>query len=222
MRHPFTSLAIAVVLCAAPSIAADAPPQSLPGGLQRVENAKVDLAYVLPGTDWSKYKTIQLRELAIPAEVRNAAPPGTTTSFRESYVLRDKDVLAIQKAYAEVTKDELAKGGFTFVEAPGPDTLIIVPKIIDIKLNAPIEESRASYSGRGRTYTKGVGSIAIAAGLADGATGKVIAEAADRNYSADVWGINNSATNMGEARQAFRSWAKLLRNRLTEARGQTN
>jgi hypothetical protein len=187
-----------------------------------MENARVALAYVRPGTDWSRFRTIQLRELAIPQEVRDAAPPGQTTRFRESFVLRDQDVAAIQRAYAEVTRDVLSSGGFTFVETPGPDTLIVAPRIIDIRLNAPIEDTRSRSAGRGRTFTRGMGSIAIAAALADGPTGKVLAEVADRNVSADIWGINNRATNMGELRQAFRQWARLLRNRLNESRGPSN
>src|SRR5262249_11833272 len=149
-------------------------------------------------------------------------PSGQTVHFGESYVLSDSDVETIQKAYDKTTRDELAKGGFTFVDTPQADTLVVVAQIIDIKLNAPIQDTRLGYDGRSATFPKGGGWMAIAAALADGATGEVIAEAADRKYPADIWGINNSVTNLGEARQAFASWAALLRNRLVEKRGVTN
>ena len=49
--------------------------------------------------------------------------------------------------------------------------------------------------------------------------GMEIAEAADQSVPDNVWGINNSTTNMGEARIAFRRWAGAIRERLVNARG---
>lgn len=195
------------------------PPQTTDSGLVRVDNAKVALAYVRPGTDWSKYRTILLEPLNIPIKVRDAAPSGATTRLGESYVLRDEDIAALQKAYGESMRKALSDGGrYAFVTTAQPDTLIVAAQVIDIKLAAPIEGSRIGYAGRGRTYSRGGGSIAIAAVLADGASGQVVGEAADRKYPADIWGINNSVTNLSQARTMFTSWGRALRNKLEASR----
>jgi hypothetical protein len=189
-------------------------PQTLPGGLQRVPDSKVALAYVKPGTVWTKYHTIQLKPLVVPAKVHNAAPKGTVPEFGESYVLRDSDVTALQSAYGESMRKTLSNNGFTFVTTPQADTLIVVAQIIDIKLAAPIEDTRMDDAGPSMTFTQGGGSLAISAVLADGASGQVIAEAADRQYPANVWGVNNSVSNFAAARQAFDDWGQRLSDRL--------
>jgi hypothetical protein len=178
----------------------------------------VHLAYIRPGADFSKYRSIELGTLQIPLSVRDAAPNGSSSRFRESYVLRDKDVAALQDDYARAMHDELGKAGYRFVTSQGPDTLVVAAQVIRIRLNAPIESTRMSYSGSGRTYSRGAGTIAVAAVLADGATGQVLAQVADQSYSTNVWGINNSVANRGEARRAFRKWASALRQRLGESR----
>jgi hypothetical protein len=188
-------------------------------GLAPVPDARAALATVKPGVDWSKYRTIEIRSLQIPETVQDATPSGATRRFRESYVLRDQDVGKLQEAYSSAMGDQLTAAGLAITSTPGPDTLILAAQIIDIRLAAPIESSRMSYSGRGRTYSRGSGAIAIAGVLADGATGQVIAEMADQHNSVDVWGINNSVANLAEARRGFSKWARALRDRLVQLRG---
>jgi hypothetical protein len=206
-----------LVLSASNAFAADksTPPQEL-NGLEKVPNAKVDIAYVRPGVDWSKFRTVYIQTLNIPPEARDGTPSGTTRVYRESYVLREKEVAKLQQAYMDVMKDEMAKGGYTSVAAPQADTLVIAGQVLAILLNAPLEDTRMNYAGRGRTFTQGGGAMTIAAAFADGATGQVIAEAADRKYSNDIWGANNSVSNLADARYAFRSWAREIRQRLGE------
>src|SRR3974390_1428777 len=69
------SIALALTLGTS-HLSAQQPPETLPGGLVRAQGAKVALAYVRPGTNWTKYKTIELRTLSVPSKVRNAAPAG--------------------------------------------------------------------------------------------------------------------------------------------------
>jgi len=187
-------------------------------GLMPLPNARAALARVMPGVDWSKYRNVEIRTLQIPDTVRDATPPGATRRLWESYVLRDQDVAKLQDAYASAMRDQLPAAGLAITSTSGPDTLILAAQVIDIRLAAPIESSRMSSSGRGRTYTRGAGAIAIAGVLADGATGKVIAEMADQHNSINVWGINNSVTNLAEARRGFNRWARALRERLIELR----
>lgn len=206
---------IGVALLAAPAIADDLP-QTTSDGLVRVPDAKVMIAYVRPNTDWAKYKTIKLQPLVIPPKARNTAPKGERPEFGETNMLSDQDVAAIQKAYQDVTREELTKAGYTVVDTAQADTLVVSPQIVNITLNAPLDSSRASFDTPGLTFTQGAGSMAMDAQFTDGGSGTTVAVAADRKYSHHMWGINNSVENMGEARTAFGSWARELASSLKD------
>jgi hypothetical protein len=193
-------------------VIAASPPHKLDSGLLRAET-QFKLAYVMPGTSFAKYKTIQLRTLEIPPDARDGGG-SQTKRFRESYILGDKEVAALQSAYSDTMKDILGKAGYTFVDTPQADTLVVAPVVMKIRLNAPIENTRQSYSGRGRTYSKGGGSITVGAVLADGGNSEVIAQVVDHSYPSDMWRVNNSVTNLSDAKQAFAKWARALRETL--------
>jgi len=226
MHPPISTLAVVFLtlqVFAAPSAEAQAgPPLQKGEGLMPLAGARARLAKVMPGVEWSKYRSVEIRTLQIPETVRDATRGGGTGRLWESYVLRDQDVAKLQDTYASAMRDRLTAAGFAIVTSPGPDTLILAAQMIDIRLSAPIESSRMSSSGGGRTYSRGSGSMAIAGVLADGASGHVIAEMADQHNSVDVWGINNSVTNLAEARRGFNKWARGLSERLVELRGSTS
>jgi hypothetical protein len=111
-------------------------------------------------------------------------------------------------------RDILGSAGYTFVDTPQADTLVVAPVVMKIRLNAPIEKTRHSYSGGGRTYSQGGGSITIGAVLADGGNSEVIAQVVDHSYPSDMWRVNNSVTNLSDAKQAFGKWARALRETL--------
>ena len=196
------------------TLAQQQPPQTLSNGLQRVQGSKLALAYVRPGTNWSKYKTILLTPLVIPPHVRNAAPPGAFPQFGESYLLSDSDIAQLKSQFAQSFRQALTNAGFTLVDTPQANTLIVAPEIRRIILNAPTYNSRATYSGMGFTVSQGGGSITMGAVLADGASKMVIAEVVDRQYGSNIWGLNNSVTNFAQARDAFDAWANDLVNKL--------
>lgn len=212
-----TLLTLHVVAVPAADGQAD-PPLQKGQGLVPVSGARAALANVMPGIDWSRYRSVEIRTLQIPDTIRDATPGGASRKFRESYVLRDQDVAKLQKTYADSMREQLSDAGFAIVDSPNSDTLILASQIIGLRLAAPIESSRLSYSGGGRTYARGAGSMAIAGVLADGASGRVIAEMADQHNSINVWGINNSVSNLAEARRGFNKWARALRDRLIQLR----
>jgi hypothetical protein len=210
-----------LLLCAFIGCAMAATPEAsnpLLHGLVPVADARVKLAYVRPGADWSKYHTIEIRPLRIPDTVRDAAPKGTRPGFGESYVLGDKEVTKLQEAYANAMQTHVATAGLPVVTAAQPDTLIVQAQITSIRLNAPIERTRRSYSSSGRVYSWGGGSMVMAAVFADGETGRVLAAAADQSYPNTYGGINNGVTNLAEAKRAFNKWAKAVRERLASLR----
>jgi Protein of unknown function (DUF3313) len=206
-RHVWTIF----LLLAGPAFAQITGPQSI-NGLERVPNAKVAMAYVKQGLDLSRYHTIQLLPLNIPVTARNTAPTGTRSGFGQTWILPDRSVAELQRAYDEITREELAKGGSQFVTAPQADTLIIAAEIKNIQLNAPIDDHAAGP--RAATFTRGVGSMTLAVALGDGSTGQVVAIAQDRKVSDDRWTYSNASANMADARRAFHEWGALLRERL--------
>lgn len=208
-----TACAAVFLLCGVAAAQQQAP-QSLPGDLQRVQGSKVALAYVRPGTNWTKYRTILLKKLVVPASARNTAAPGTFPEFGESYMLTDNDVAQLQSDFAQSMHNVLGSAGYTFVTTPGPNTLIVAPQVAQIRLKAPIESSRLDYSSMGQTYSQGGGSITMAAVLADGSSNVVIAQVLDRNYGNNFWSVNNSVNNLQQAKQAFDQWATDLKNKL--------
>ena len=221
MRYSLGLIVTAIALLAAGSAMSDDLPQTTSDGLVRVQDPKVMIAYVRPNAEWAKYKTIKLQPLVIPPKARNTAPQGERPDFGETYTLSDADVAKIQQAYQDVTREELTKAGYTVVDTAQADTLVVSPQIINITLNAPSATSRATLGAPGLTFTRGAGSMAMQAALADGASGTVVAVAADRKYGHDMWGVNNSVENMSEARSAFGSWARELAGALkNQAAGQ--
>jgi hypothetical protein len=194
---PQLRAAFALALLAfAPAAAADPAPAM--EGLERVDS-RAALVYVRPGTDWARFRTVQVLPLVIRPEVRDATPRGQSRRGRESFVLRDRDVADLQRIFKDTMRSELERGGFTVLDEPRADTLVVAAELTDIVLNAPIESSRRSAAGRGRTYTQGAGSMAIRAVLADGESRAVVAAAADRTYGQSFWQMNTRTSNVAEA-----------------------
>jgi hypothetical protein len=189
------------------------PPQA-PGdlGLVRTTDTRLRIAYSLPGDNWTRFRTIQLHPLVVPPDAADATPTNQRTRGRESFILGDREISRLQDAFAQAMRNTLTRAGYTFVDTPQADTLIVAPTVTDITLSAPIESSRPA--GRSRTYTQGGGSITVSAVFADGGTGQVIGMAAVRNRPSNIWRINNRVTNMSDARTAFTEWAGALRSAL--------
>ncbi|HKD22149.1 MAG TPA: DUF3313 family protein [Rhizomicrobium sp.] len=192
--------------------AVQAPQTPADMGLVRTTDTRFRIAYTKPGTDWSRFKTINLHALAVPPDAADAAPASARTRGRESFILGDREISSLQDAFAQAMRSTLSGAGYTFVDTPQADTLVIAPTVQDITLSAPIERTR--MSGRTRTYTQGGGSISVAAVFADGGTGEVIGTAAATNRPSNIWRINNRVTNMADARNAFNEWARALRDTL--------
>ena len=79
--------------------------QSLPGDLQRVQGPNFVVAYVRPGTNWTRYRTILLRKLVVHASARNTAAPGTFPESGESDMLTDNDMAQLQSDFAQSMGD---------------------------------------------------------------------------------------------------------------------
>jgi len=187
---------------------------TLSNGLERVPSSTVQFAYLRPGTDLKKFRSVHIQPLVVPSEVRDTTPRGMRVRIGESYLLRDQDVEGIQKLYADAFRNVFTRAGFSVVDTAEAGVLVVATQVTDITLRAPLEHTRGGGSSRVRTFSEGGGSISIKAALADGGTGEVIAAVADGTQLNNLWRQNTRVQNIADLRRAFTSWARALANKM--------
>lgn len=186
-------------------------------GLVRQPGTRLDGVFLRPGVSISSYTTIMLA----PADVQFAEnwDPGRTgrTGARR---LDTVDILAIKQnlstMFGEIFTSELTSGGYKIVSEPGPDTLLVVPAIVNLFINAPDTTS----PGVTRTYTANSGQMTLVLEVRDSVTGEVLARVVDRRSgrTSGFMTITNRVTNTADARRAIQIWAVALRNGLDNLR----
>jgi hypothetical protein len=190
-------------------------------GLVRLEDAKADVVWVLPGVDFSVYKRIALAEPQIAFRDNYMSD---INSGRMLYRIDEKDMMAMvskgKELFYEEFSDELTKGGYTLVNEPAEDVLLVKAAILDLDVAAPDVAYRSA--GWVEVYSEGAGSATFVIELYDSVTGQIITRAVDskRDYS-DIaaWRMPRTRTsNIADARSAFSDWARMLVNGLERAR----
>jgi hypothetical protein len=223
-----TAILLTLVGCAEePTIQSGDDAEVIMGNLNRVDNARADLAYLDPNADYARYERVQIQ----PLDLDNVEiiQPNTGSSMLNRYntewELTDRDRAALQKAYLEVMTREITKNGdFELADTGGDDVLTIGAMITRIAPSAPKDDVMSRGTSRSRVYSESSGSISIAIALADGDSGEVIALIKDtQRGNNNYWGVNNSVTNMSEVRRAFSSWAIRIHDGLEalKARGES-
>ena len=182
-------------------------------GLVRQPNTRLDAVFVKPDAEIPSYTSV----IIAPATVqfaRNWDPNrgGRSTSRR----LNAADITAIKNDLAtmlvDTFREELTAGGYQVVTEPGPDTLLVIPAIVDLYITAPDTMS----AGRGRTYTASSGRMTLVLELRDAVTGETLARVVDGQSGRDtgVMTVTDRVTNTADARRAIRTWARALRSGL--------
>ncbi len=182
-------------------------------GLVRQPNTRLDAVFLRPDAEIPAYANIILAPASVQF-ARNWDPNrgGRSMSRR----LDTADVVAIKDnlaaTLAEIFKEELTAGGYQVVTEPGPDTLLVIPAIIDLYMTAPDTMS----PGRTRTYTANSGRMTLVLEIRDSVTGETLARVVDgrSGRTSGVMTVTNRATNTADARRAIRIWAQALRNGL--------
>jgi hypothetical protein len=182
-------------------------------GLIRQTGTRLDAVFLKPDAEISSYTTILLKPVDVQF-ARNFDPNrGGRSAARR---LSPADIAGIQENVAalfqDIFKEELAAGGYKLVTEPGPDTLILIPAIIDLYVTAPDNMA----PGRTRTYTANSGRMTLVAELRDSITGETLARAVDTRSGrgTGTFMVTNSVTNSADARRAIRIWAQSIRNGL--------
>ena len=209
--------ALLLFFVAAPALAA---PQNLDeamsyDGLQKISVEGLDLAYALPGATLAGYTKVVIDPVGV-AFHKDWKPtiPGSTRklSSDDQQRIRANVAKTVQDAFVE----ELKKGGYSVVDAAGPDVLRVQVNILNLYVTAP----DVMTPGRTRVYSANAGEMTLLAQLSDSDSGEVLARVIDR-YQARSTGsfqLSSSVTNAAEARSAASSWAKILRSALDKAK----
>jgi hypothetical protein len=183
-------------------------------GLTKVDNSKMGSAWVKPDLDLSGYTKILPVNAGIEYRaVKSVSRVGRRTSSTNEFPLDEKQKVKIEAAVTEVFQSEFDKiKYFTRADTPGPDTLIIVGKILDLVSNVPPEPM-----GRGDIYLTKVGEATLVLEIKDSQSGEMFARAIDRaGFSPAVATRSNVVTNTSELKRQARKWASLLVKRLDE------
>ena len=186
-------------------------------GLVRQPNSRLDAVFLRPGVSVSSYTTIMLA----PADVQFAENWDPNRAGRNSARrVNAADILAIKQNLStmvgEIFTNELNSGGYKIVTEPGPDTLLVVPAIVNLFITAPDTAS----AGRSRTYTANSGQMTLVLEVRDSVTGEVLARVVDgrSGRTSGFMTVTNRVTNTADARRAIQIWASALRNGLDTLR----
>ena len=182
-------------------------------GLVRQPNTRLDAVFLRPDAEIPSYTNV----IIAPASVQFARNWDPNRGGRSlSRRLDTGDVVAIKDGLAamvgDIFREELVAGGYQVVSEPGPDTLLVVPAIVDLYITAP----DAMSAGRGRTYTASSGRMTLVLELRDSVTGETLARVVDgqSGRNTGVMTIANRTTNTADARRVIRIWAQALRSGL--------
>jgi hypothetical protein len=206
------------VLAATALIASAAEPSQDFDGLVRVNSRQLDHLYVLPGVDFSRFKRVHLDPVDVSFSERwdpNRNRPRGARSLSTQDIENIRSTVATE--FARSFADELGRSGYPIVNEDGDDVLRVTPFIVNLYITAP---GTQTTPGRSRTFVASTGQMTLVAVARDSVTGEFLARAIDTQTGrrTGTMQLSSSVANMGDARRAFTTWARVLRTGLDEAR----
>jgi len=188
-------------------------------GLHLVKDSNVQIAYIKPGADFSKFDKVILLDCFVEfrekwAKDYNLDALGLQGRVTDRDVERIKQDLATE--FREVFSEELAEDGFPVADQPGPGVLLLRPAIVNLDIAAPA----MMKANRGNTWVRSAGQMTLYMEMYDAETDELLARVIDpKADSGSMSKIASSATNQAAARRIIRRWASLLSDHLMEVRG---
>lgn len=165
----------------------------------RQSGPAVEHAYVLPGADFSQYSKLMSGGLEIYYPESDGAPPvGDLERIRAAFVT----------AFTEATA-----GAYEWVDAAGPDVLLVKGQLIDMKVTGASSDYNAS--GRLKSLVA-YGELTFLMEMVDSQTGDVLARAGDRTKDVTT---GEDAAEWAAVDRAAEYWAGLFRNWLDDSLG---
>lgn len=220
-RKALYSLASLLMLsaCATPEPTIQTGPgaQISSEGLVRVENSRVDDAFMNPDVDFKRFTGIMIDPLDV-SDVKIIQPDTSAYATRsKKWELTDEDRKYLQDTYILKMDDYvIQRGGYKPIDEPAANVLRLKVALIQI---APSAAKPKDTVGRSTTFTSNAGAISVAGVLFDSGTGQVIARFADTREATDRWQRNLESNNKAEIRRVFDFWAQLFQYRLDALTG---
>ena len=179
-------------------------------GLIEIKPKRLDVAFLLPGADFSKYTKLMIDPVEVAFKkdwAENYNREAATLSQRLSQEDVEKIAKAAREEFTEVFSEAYQKAGLEIATAPASDVLRLRPGVIDLYIVAPDTMS----SGRSRTYTMEAGQATLFVELRDSTTGALLGRALDRRATRNSGRaqISNSVTNLSDFRVLFKQWADI-------------
>jgi len=179
-------------------------------GLVRVDNTRVDIAWIRPGIDLSGYNQLMLVDAGI--KYRSVREVNRLNLSRDSeFPLDARQREQIEESVREVFNEEMAKiDRFEIVEEAGPNTLALTGVLIDVVSFVPPERA-----GRTSYYLSSLGAATLILELSDSMSGQVLARAVDgRSIDVDFVVRSSRVSNRFELERELAQWTGAIRDGL--------
>jgi hypothetical protein len=183
-------------------------------GLVRVPSRAAGGVYRAPGADFSPYGKIILEPPTIEF----------TPKWRDNHPeVSDHEVTRIRNEAVKLFRDEFTRelvddGNYEFADGPGPDVLLVTPRIVDLDILAPDAGSEIGQ----RSYTPGPVKMQVTGELRDSASnkliGRVIVFEGQNRYGFNELRMANRASNAHELRLGFGKWSRMVHEALNVAK----
>lgn len=206
-RRYFAPALASLMLLAGTSVTAK-PPMSW-DGLVQVKSKRLDLVYLQPGADFRGYTKVIIE----PTEVafhKNWQRDFNRSNRSVSSRVSNDDVQnaitqGVQKA-TDIFADAWTKGGYTVVDAPGPDVLRVKTGVVNIWLNSPDVQT----AGRSYSFSEDAGRATLFVEVRDSTTGALLGRAVDQKIVGDnTAALRTSVSNRADFRDQVKDWADI-------------
>lgn len=190
------------------------PEERTDDGLLRVPSRASGGVYRDPAADFTHYKRIILEPPTIEF----------TASWRDQHPdVNDAEIVRIRneavKLFREEVEGELIKRGpYEYAEAPAPDVLRVIPRVVDLDIPAPDGEREVGD----KTYTPGPVKMQVTGELRDATSNALLARViifeGQHRYGFNELRLANRSTNAHEMRLGFGKWSMMVREALNVAK----
>ena len=172
--------------------------------------SQASLAWARPDFNISGYTKIWLVGAGIeytPAKDRGRIGFNNSSG---PYFIDDTSRVKFEKLVTETFEEELSKSErFKIVDAPGPDVLMVIGKLLNITSFVPPERI-----GRSEIYLSTVGEATLVLELRDSETNTILARSIDRRAAETMGGElqwSTPVSNTADVKRLIHLWATRLR-----------
>lgn len=214
-RHRARAVGLSLVMLLAAGCASDPPPaERTDDGLVRVPARASGGVYRNLEATFTQYRRIMIEPLTVEfrADWRRSHPEAD-----------DAEVRRIETEARKLFREELIdvmvdEGPYELAETPGPDVLIVVPRLLDLDIPAPESSTEPGV----RSYAPHPVRMQLSGELRDSVKGVLLLRAivfeGEQRYGFNEMRLANRVTNAHEMRIGFAKWARLLREALDVAK----